>query len=135
MLGLLPATWEGTWAAGGQPCLLPMAEAGGALPGWQLLVPSFHGTMGLAVPGRCADVWTQGALGCKRCWWFTAAQQGLVPEGSSAPGKLAARLAALWWLCAFFHGFPKNSAFCNLPSPSTKLFLAEPLQNLWELSF
>lgn len=60
---------------------------------------------------------------------------GVAPEGSSAPGKLAAGLAVLGPLCAFFGGFPKTSAFCNPPSSSMKHFLAEPLRNFWELSF
>lgn len=115
MLGLLPATWEGTWAAGGQPCLLPMAEAGGALPGWQLLVPSFHRTMGLAVPGRCAGVWTQGALGCERCWWFTAAQQGLVPKAAPRLGSWQPDLQRWGGFVLFFVAFLKTVPFAILP--------------------
>lgn len=60
---------------------------------------------------------------------------GIAPEGNSVPGKLAAGLAALRWLYAIFGGFPKSGAFCNRLSPSTKLFLAEPLYKFWELSF
>lgn len=60
---------------------------------------------------------------------------GIAPEGSSVPGKLAARLAALPWLYAIFGGFPESGAFCNCLTPSTKLFLAESLYKFWELSF
>lgn len=77
----------------------------------------------------------RGHRGWERCWWFTAARQGLLP-------KAAPRLVTGSRICSvgggfvlFFGGFPKNGAFCNPPSPSTELFLAEPLKNFWELSF
>lgn len=99
MLSFLLAAWAGPWAAThgqsrlGAPCsLIPW--------GWQW-------------------VWGHGGL------WDTSDAGGSPPPGRDCSrrqlraGKLAAGLAVLGRLCAFFFGgVPKNGVFCNPPSLS-----------------
>lgn len=111
----LPAAWEGTWAAGRQPCLLPVTKAGGALPGQQLPALLCPGAMGLAAPGKRVGVWTRRALGCEQCWWLTAARQGLLPKAALRLGSWQQDLQCWGGFVLFLVAFLKMVPFAILP--------------------